>query len=293
MKNVFLFLISFLSLNVYGQVYLNPHIVLCPQNFFRSKNLSLDKIEITSNETILYLTHAVLTEWVNIRKDVCIQSLDGTEKYSFIKAEGIPVAPEKYYFDKTTPYLKFKLFFEKIPSTLKQFDLIECPESDNCFNLYDISTKFSFEKEKEYSEYIEKYLPFTLWKHFYISPKGESNGNSFDDIFYSELVKMNNVFNLNEFYQEPTKELNFRARIISFLYNGNLLTVTFDSKKSLYNLKFVRIDFKTENEATLFLKGFSEYFHMKKVTDTSYAHSRFVGRQISQEGKSIFIITLV
>lgn len=294
MKKVFIFslFICFICFNTNSQTYLNPHIVLCPENYYRLKNLSLDKIELTSNETILYFTYIATSEWVNINNDIYLQGIKDDKKYNLIKADGIPISPNKYYFEKSNPYLKFKLFFENIPSHIQEFDMIEC-SNNSCFNLYDISLKLDFNQGNKIDNYIENNLPFILWKYFYTPSKNTVQNQSFDDIFYNELLDMENIFNINESYQEASESINFKTRIISFLYNGNSITTIFNANKSPYNLKFIRIDFKTENEASLFLKNYSAYFHMQKISGTHYIHSRFPGRYITQKNNTIFINTLI
>ncbi len=294
MNRVFIFMlfICFISFKTNSQVYLNPHVVLCPENYFRLKSLSLDKIELTSSETILHFTYSAISEWVNINDSIHIQGIKDNKKYYLIKAEGIPISPNKYYFKDSNPYLKFKLHFEKIDPSIQEFDLIEC-SNNYCFNLYDVSLQLDFEKGNKLDNYIENQLPSILWKYFYVSPINIPQDQSFDDTFFKELSNMKNVFNISESYQEPDKSINFKAKIISFLYNGNNITTIFNANKSPYNLKFIHIDFKTKNEASQFIKNYSEYFHMKKISETHYVHNRFIGRFITQKDNIIVINTLI
>ncbi len=104
-------------------------------------NLSIDKIEFTSNETILYLT---VVNQSNNNKPFCVSKniylkSDFSDGYKFelLKSENISFCPSKHNFTKVGESHKFKLIFNIVPQYITYIDLIEeCP--DACFYFRDI-----------------------------------------------------------------------------------------------------------------------------------------------------------
>ena len=183
--------------SISSQVYLDPNPVLCAYNFFQCEKLYIEKIELTETATIVHYKYAVSSEWANIRKETCIFDFSNGKKYHLLKTEGLPIAPEKYYF-KESQIFKFKLHFERIPDTLRQFDIIECWD-DNCFNILDVSLDLSNEKANHISKYVNDNIPFKLWQFFYAS----INESSIDESFYQELMKDEKTFDIEDKYFDP------------------------------------------------------------------------------------------
>jgi hypothetical protein len=142
MKNLILLILMSFGINTtFSQVILNPPIT--KQDEY---SIKLDKIEITEYNTILYFTHTSAQEytnggWVRIEPNITIKETYGLRKYKLIKAEGIPLSPNKFEYSYKGQTLSFRLIFPKIAYDINTIDLIECPSSPNCFNFYGIQIK--------------------------------------------------------------------------------------------------------------------------------------------------------
>lgn len=96
-----------------------------------SKGIIIKRVQIRNNQTIIdieYDNAIVGAEWLNIDSNTYIRTLDAngnTITLSMIKAEGIPVAPQKHYFDTFDEKVQFKLIFPALPSGTLMFNLIE------------------------------------------------------------------------------------------------------------------------------------------------------------------------
>jgi hypothetical protein len=74
--------------------------------------------------------------YINFSPNAFIAQND--KKYFLIKAENIPMSPNKFYFDSTNS-LNFKLYFDKTIDLNSVFNLIEVEGSSSAFNFYNIS----------------------------------------------------------------------------------------------------------------------------------------------------------
>ena len=83
--------------------------------------------------------HYIRGGWVHIYNNTFIRDIKTGKKYSFIKAENIPLAPQKHYFHSTIDYLYYSLYFQPIPKDIEQIDIIEKENDDSTFfNFYGI-----------------------------------------------------------------------------------------------------------------------------------------------------------
>lgn len=102
------------------------------------KTLSIEKIEFSDKQTIIFLSiENQKTEgeaWFCADKSIYIKNVQGIDMYYMIKSEGIPTCPETYKFTKSGEILQFKLIFPKIPVSINEIDIIESC-NDNCFYL--------------------------------------------------------------------------------------------------------------------------------------------------------------
>lgn len=107
------------------------------------ESVIIEKIEKTENYTIVHLKHFASSQytnggWVSISVDTYIKPLESSTKLKLIRAEGIPISPQKHHYSSKNDVLNFKLIFPSIHNS-QNIDLIECEESKSCFNFYDIS----------------------------------------------------------------------------------------------------------------------------------------------------------
>jgi hypothetical protein len=145
MKNFFLlFVIALTYSNLTAQTINNPSI-----NRTDETTLTIDKIELTSNNTIIYCTHKAPDRyanggWVRIEPNIFIKESYGTRRYKLQKAEGVPLSPNKFNYSYSGQTLSFRLIFPKIATDISLIDLIECPNDNNCFNFYGIKVRNNY-----------------------------------------------------------------------------------------------------------------------------------------------------
>jgi hypothetical protein len=99
--------------------------------------LNIDKIELTANLTILHLSIKNELEaggWFCADKNIVLKNSTGTEVYSLVKSENIPVCPKSHQFKKKGEILRFTLYFPVIGKNVQYLDLVEqC--NDACFSI--------------------------------------------------------------------------------------------------------------------------------------------------------------
>ena len=113
-----------------------PEKVEYPHYAFRNINSQeLVSVERTKTATILsFKSFSQPHYWIRVAKEAFLT--DGTERYALIGAEGI-VPGEHLYMDDNGN-AEYKLFFEPIPSKLRDISYIESEEADRAFNFYHI-----------------------------------------------------------------------------------------------------------------------------------------------------------
>lgn len=140
LKNILVGLLFCLSLPSLGQVTLKPKFTQSSVDY-----LTINKIEITKTQTILYILfenenaarNSIFRNFgiennqntISIRPTTYLKNSIGTEKYRLLKAIGIPMDPEKYIVNDIE-FLNFKLIFEKVKAGIEQIDLIEGKSKD-------------------------------------------------------------------------------------------------------------------------------------------------------------------
>lgn len=105
------------------------------------KNCELKKIEVTDKYTEISCEYTYRSEGSNvtINKEMYLLNDKGDKRYAFVKAENIPVHPEKYYSKAAGEKLAFKLYFQKVDAGTPWVDIIERAGRPNYFNFYHVS----------------------------------------------------------------------------------------------------------------------------------------------------------
>jgi hypothetical protein len=108
-------------------------------------NIGILEIKKTSSNTIIHFIYQSDNKyidggWANINPSIKIKDSDGYKSYDLIRAEGIPLSPEKKQSDFAGQWFSFRLTFPKISTDISKIDIIECSTS-NCFNFYGVSLK--------------------------------------------------------------------------------------------------------------------------------------------------------
>jgi hypothetical protein len=136
-KSVSLFMLCLTSLTVaLGQSTINPD--------YQSKNhngCELKQIEVADKYTIVSMEFTGNSDdaWCNLQPGVYIQDANGDNHYNMIKAEGVPLSPEKKHV-KAGEKVSFKIYFPKIDKDIKMIDIIERSgtNSENSFNFFGV-----------------------------------------------------------------------------------------------------------------------------------------------------------
>ena len=80
--------------------------------------------------------------WVRIAKETFIRLQSSQRKFSLVRAEHIPIAPEQHHFSTIKDWLYFSLYFQPIALQDMMIDLIEDETDDETnFNYYHIEIK--------------------------------------------------------------------------------------------------------------------------------------------------------
>src|SRR5659263_726604 len=125
MKNVILILVNVIFAQIcFGQIikpsFIKKDVPYC----------DILKIEKTDASTIVYFKFTAPTiyiegSWVNVGKDFFIRDISSKKIYRLIKANNIPIGPQKHQLDFSGQILEFNLVFEPVPLNTKQIDIIE------------------------------------------------------------------------------------------------------------------------------------------------------------------------
>jgi hypothetical protein len=124
----------------FAQTIENP-VVGIPEDW----SARITKIETDKQFTAVSFEYTANSDssWVQLNKEIFIQTDVDNEHYSYIKSDNITIVPAKHTFAKAGDKLAFKIYFKKIPATAKTIDIIERPgyRSDGIkfFNYYNVS----------------------------------------------------------------------------------------------------------------------------------------------------------
>jgi hypothetical protein len=139
--SIFLAVVFFINASVLGQTVYNPSFLSTDE-----ASLTIDKIELGSYNTIIYCTHKSPDYynkggWVRIQPEIILKDSYGNRRYKLLKAEGIPLYPDKFNYSYSGQTLSFRLIFPKLASDIKRIDMIECVNDKNCFNVYGLKIR--------------------------------------------------------------------------------------------------------------------------------------------------------
>ncbi|WP_207535499.1 hypothetical protein [Desertivirga arenae] len=132
--------IVFLSVgSSYSQVFENPYYKTSDD-----QTTTITRIEQTPKSTIITFEHMQTAEgWIALSKSIYLQNAEGDQMYKFIKAEGIPLSPQKKSLKGDEGKFIFKVHFERVPSTIKTINIIERAiprdEAGSYFNFFGVS----------------------------------------------------------------------------------------------------------------------------------------------------------
>ncbi|WPV01830.1 hypothetical protein SNE26_08595 [Mucilaginibacter sp. cycad4] len=105
----------------------------------------IKKIETNSQYTIVTFENYAYQDnaWVQLNKEIFIQTDLSNEHYDYVKSENIAMVPNKDVLKKAGDKLEFKIYFKKIPAAAKSIDIIEHAglhkSGISYFNFYNVS----------------------------------------------------------------------------------------------------------------------------------------------------------
>ncbi|MEZ2339381.1 hypothetical protein AB6735_27300 [Mucilaginibacter sp. RCC_168] len=132
-----LLIIGFTS---FAQTIENP-VVGIPEDL----SARITKIETNTQFTAVSFEYTASGDnaWVQLNKEIFIQTDVNNEHYNYVKSDKIAIAPAKHFFAKAGDKLVFKVYFKKIPANAKTIDVVERPgfrtDGITFFNYYNIS----------------------------------------------------------------------------------------------------------------------------------------------------------
>jgi hypothetical protein len=135
--SAFLLMTTFTSL---AQTIENP-VVGIPEDW----SARITKIETGTQFTTVSFEYTASGDnaWVQLNKEIFIQTDVNNEHYNYVKSDNIAIVPAKHFFAKAGNKLAFKIYFKKIPATAKSIDIIERPgyrtDGIKFFNYYNVS----------------------------------------------------------------------------------------------------------------------------------------------------------
>lgn len=120
--------------DIFSQTYLQPNYALKSH-----ETLEISKVEVTTRNTIFYLTIENRIEGGTFCADGNIYLINSEgDKYKLKKSSGIPVCPDSYKFKAIGEKLHFSLEFPSLKPGTKWVDIVEDCTS-NCFWFYGVT----------------------------------------------------------------------------------------------------------------------------------------------------------
>lgn len=108
------------------------------------RNTVIKQIEVNDKYTIISFETTATSgnTWVQLNKEIYLQTNGTNAHFNYVKSEKIPLAPVKEYLINPGDKYDFKVYFEKIPATAKSISIIERAgpsEGAAYMNFYEVS----------------------------------------------------------------------------------------------------------------------------------------------------------
>jgi tetratricopeptide (TPR) repeat protein len=144
---------------------INSQVINKPNFALATHPMTIEKVELSDNQTIVFLTieNQLETGTFCADKNIYLQDVVKKEKYKLIKTIGIPVCPENYQFTMVGETKKFQLYFPKLKPGTSYINIIEdCQQY--CFSIKGIilDTDLNNEINLGYEYYAQGKLDFAL-----------------------------------------------------------------------------------------------------------------------------------
>ena len=114
-----------------------------PERLQPGQSLSIKSVECTEEYTRIDFhykssQHYVNGGWIQMDKGAYIQPVNSSQKYTLVKAIGIPIAPMKHHFTKKGEPYFYTLIFPALPKGTKKINIIEKEAPGTYFNFYNV-----------------------------------------------------------------------------------------------------------------------------------------------------------
>ncbi len=114
-----------------------------PEQLQPGQSLRVKSIECTEEYTRIDFhykssQHYVNGGWIQMDKGAYIQPVNSSQKYTLVKAIGIPIAPMKHHFSKKGEHYSYTLLFPALPKGTKKINIIEKEAPGTYFNFYNV-----------------------------------------------------------------------------------------------------------------------------------------------------------
>jgi len=137
---LFISIAVMMFLFVYQNSYAQYNVVV---NGKAPQSMEIVQVDNTKNSTLIFFKCTNLNySWMNFGENTYIEDAQTGNEYKLLNSINMPISGEgerKFHiFDRERQKHYFCLEFEKIPDSVKNFDLIEDEKNPNAFNFYDI-----------------------------------------------------------------------------------------------------------------------------------------------------------
>ena len=122
------------------KVVYNPFVKSAPAHLTEFKIMRIKAEENYTRIDFLYCNGSYA--WVQIDPNSFIRPVGSEVRFPLIKAQGIPLTPQKYYFRNVNETIYYTLYFAALPKSVTSIDIIEKEvntPAHNYFNFYGVS----------------------------------------------------------------------------------------------------------------------------------------------------------
>lgn len=122
------------------KVVYNPFVKKLPAH---DTDFKIMRIEVEENYTrVDFVYNNGKFAWVQIDPRSYIRPVGSETQYPLVKAQGIPLTPQRHFFTNVNETLYYTLYFAALPKSVKSIDIIEKEintPGHHYFNFYGVS----------------------------------------------------------------------------------------------------------------------------------------------------------
>ena len=196
-------------------------------------NLKIIQIDFRENSTLIYfqyINNDSVTE-ICAGETFYVKDIVTLKRYNLINSLNLPICKKAHVFDRGNQTHNFILEFEKIPSSIGEFDIIENPE--NGFNFYSVN----IDKTKSENNLLDiaSFIDETPVKEYSITYKDGKPILSYKEKGLVIAVMLTYDNNYGRYYQANLLIQNFTGK--EFNFNPGLISCKVLNKEKVFDLK--------------------------------------------------------